>query len=70
MKVYTAYFDGLYIGGSALVIAESKEEAFKMILKEMEEDALQHKNKRFSVDDVEEVDTSFPHVVEFANGDY
>ena len=71
MKVYTAYFDGLYIGGSALIIAESKEEAFKMVVEEMEKEELfDGQNKSFSVEDIEEIDTSHPHVAEFANGDY
>ena len=75
LKVYSATFDGQYIGGSALIVAQSEGEAAQMLEARLRQAGLWAKAHRHSqVGGVPfrlvEIDLGLARIAAFDDGDY
>lgn len=78
MKVFTSTsFKGLYpVGTAAVIVAESKEQALELLVKQLQatglysEEPFNRRNDRLTVDNLVEVPLDKPSVDILNNGDY
>lgn len=65
-KVFYASFNGMYIGGSAVIVADDNDHAMTLLKTRMQGEGLGDE----IIYSVDEVDTKLPCVPHFDNGDY
>jgi hypothetical protein len=70
MNVFLARFNGHYLGGSILIVEETKRIAFNKAKKEIDSMGLADKNKDFSMDNVEIIDCNNKQIIVIDDGNY
>jgi len=71
LKTYrVSSFSGYYLGGYAVIVAETPEQALELLKVELDSRMLLEKNCYLKVEDMVEVNTSVPMVDILSDGDY
>jgi hypothetical protein len=76
MRVFTAEFNGIILGGNAVVVAEDSVEARALVRRELKKikdysgKPLMNKNKGRGVIRIKEMPTPYPSIVIQSDGDY
>lgn len=70
MKVFLATFQGVWLGGDMIIVDKTKRKAFNKAKKELDKWGLQEKNKDFSIDSLQEIETNQESIILISNGDY
>ncbi len=65
MTIYLASFQGHFLGGSAVIVASSKQKAIALLKTELKQSGLKYEDINWSKFKVDE-----ESVVHFVNGDY
>lgn len=70
LKSYIVSFNGHYLPGSMIIVAETKRKAFNRAVKELDFMGLSKKNIAFNASDLEEIDTTNEQSLIIWDGDY
>jgi hypothetical protein len=70
MKVWIYKFSGHYLGGTGIVVDETKLKAFNKAVKEIASQGLAEKNKDFTIEKLVELDINKAGADTLDNGDY
>lgn len=70
MKVYLYIFNGHYIGGSMVIVDDTKRKAFNQAKKSLVEAGLFEKNADMKIDDLVEIETDKRSIEVISDGDY